>query len=175
MKYIIIHGHNNFGLTLTDDLYRRCNKALSITADAIYCSGGIFFNSQNNIPVSVAMKKYLTGATSLPITTEEYSVTTIENVERLLPYFNSSDELVIISSWYHLPRLFIVWKTLGKHLSTSFIGSSARFSIKRLFLEILGIYSVLLYISGFTKRELDFRNKRTIQNTYEYLISYNQS
>jgi hypothetical protein len=169
---IIIHGEMNYGFALSKDLQERCDKALEFLEEdvstifglslkrkniswktCIYCTGGIFHPKQQGIPVSLAMKRYLQFMNCpVEVFTEEKSITSIHNVERMMDI----DEATIISSRYHLPRLKFIWSMTNT--KTKFIGSKCSLSLKRIGLELLGIYSALLYGFGFTGRELRFRN-----------------
>lgn len=168
---ILIHGEMNHGYALSKDLQARCDKALEFLEEdvsmifglslkrkdtswktCIYCVGGLFHPSQQGVPVSVAMKRYLEFMNcDVPIFTEEESITSIHNVERMswLP------EATIISSYYHLPRLKFIWSMTNT--KTKFVGAKCSLSLKRIGLELLGIYSALLYGLGFTDREMRFR------------------
>ncbi len=152
---IVIHGEQNFGYNLSETTRARCDKALTLKCDGIICSGGLFNKGQLGVPVSQAMKAYLKGRTETPIYTEEVSLTSIHNVE-VLSYLR---EATIVSSWWHIPRLYLIWKMTNT--KTKFVPAKGSLSIKRFFLELLGIYTYLLYLIGF-KRELNFRNNRKI-------------
>jgi len=157
---VVIHGEMNYGYALTKDLQARCDKALTLKADVIYCSGGLFHPSQQGVSVSVAMKRYLEYmGCDVPIFTEEDSITSIHNVERMA-WLSSA---TIVSSYYHLPRLKFIWSMTDT--KTKFVGAKCSLSLKRIGLEFLGIYSALLYGLGFTEREMRFRkNCRTVVN-----------
>lgn len=162
MKYIVIHGEINKGWELSNDLKLRCDTARDLRKfEKVICTGGIFQESQQGIPVSVAMKSYL-GISN--VITEDESITSIDNVEKLLPYFKDTDEITVITSWYHIVRMKFIWKYIGKR-NVTLIGSPASFTLKRLFLELLGLYSAVLYSLGFTGRELRFRKKCRILTT----------
>jgi len=172
----IIHGEMNYGYALSKDLQARCDKALEVLEEdvstifglslkrkdiswktCIYCVGGLFHHSQQGVPVSVAMKRYLEFMNcDVPIFTEEESITSIHNVERMkwIP------EATIVSSYYHIPRLKFIWSMTDT--KTKFIGAKCSLTLKRIGLEILGIYSALLYGMGFSGRELRFRSKHRL-------------
>lgn len=152
---IVIHGEQNYGYALSRDCQARCDKALTLKADAIYCSGGLFNKSQQGVPVSLAMRHYLQYMNCpVPVYSEIKSITSIHNVEQMEWIL----EATVISSWYHIPRLWLVWKMTKT--KTRFVGAPCSFTLKRFFLELLGIYTFLLYILGFKGRELNFRKKR---------------
>lgn len=165
---IVIHGEMNYGYALTKDLQARCDKALELFNtpmrswnDKIICSGGLFHPNQQGVPVSVAMKHYLEYiGCDVPIYTEKRSITSIHNIERVdawkLPH------AIVISSWYHIPRLWLIWKM--SKTEVRFVGAPCSFTLKRFFLELLGIYTFILYALGFKSRELDFRKKRDVTN-----------
>lgn len=163
---IVIHGHQNYGYALSKDSQARCDKALEFFStrllswkDCIYCTGGLFNDKQQGVPVSVAMKRYLEFlGCPVHIFTEEVSITSIHNVEVLsfLP------EATVISSWYHIPRLKMIWKM--NRTKTQFVGAPCSWTFKRFFLELLGIYTFVLYALGFKNRELNFRKKRNETN-----------
>lgn len=161
MRKIIVHGELNNGMMLSNDLKLRCDKARSINLfEPIICSGGIFQESQQGIPVSIAMKSYIGGN----VIAETESITSIDNVERLLPYLKPNDQIIVVTSWYHIPRMKFIWKYIGKR-KVVIIGAKASFTFKRMFLELLGIYSATLYALGYTEREMKFRNNcRTLTN-----------
>lgn len=156
MKYIVIHGEINKGWELSNDLKLRCDTARDLRIfEKIICSGGIFKESQQGIAVSSAMRVYL-GLTDVLV--ENESITSIDNVERLLPYFKDTDEITVVTSKYHVLRMKFIWKYIGKR-NVTLIGSPSSFTLKRMFLELLGLYSALLYAVGFTGREMRFRKK----------------
>ena len=161
----IIHGEMNYGYALSKDLQARCDKAIEIFKnrwtsynDCIYCVGGLFHPSQKGVPVSVAMKHYLEymGCDVPMIFTEEDSITSIHNVERM----KWVPKATIVSSYYHIPRLKFIWSMTDT--KTKFIGAKCSLTLKRIGLEILGIYSALLYGMGFSGRELRFRSKHRL-------------
>lgn len=158
MKYIVIHGHHNYGYHLSPDSVARCNTALKIRTDeTIICSGGLFFPDQEGITVSKAMSHYL----GIDCIQENKSITSIENVEEIIKMINITDELLVVSSWYHIPRLWLIWKLIGKR-KVKLVPAPAYIPFSRLFLELLGMYTALLYWLGLPKRELLFRKKRAI-------------
>lgn len=154
---IVIHGEQNFGYELSKDLKARCDKALEIRKDKeiIVCTGGLFNKEQQGTPVAVAMKEYIGSKNPfIWIITEEGSITSIHNVECL----SSLPEATVVSSYYHIPRLWLIWKMTKTKVR--FVGAPCSFTLKRFFLELLGIFTFLLYIVGFKSRELNFRKKR---------------
>ena len=141
----------NYGYALSKDLQARCDKALEVLEEDVSTIFGL------SLKRKVAMKRYLEFMNcDVPIFTEEESITSIHNVERMswLP------EATIVSSYYHIPRLKFIWSMTDT--KTKFIGAKCSLTLKRIGLEILGIYSALLYGMGFSGRELRFRSKHRL-------------
>lgn len=109
-RILIIHGHENDGKRLSEDAKARCRLADNIAygygypegplppydespVSEIIFSGGLFSKNQNGIPNSQAMKNYLEMIrlscfhdSVRPLLTEESkSLTTIDNVEKIIP------------------------------------------------------------------------------------------
>lgn len=164
MEYIIIHGELNRKWQLSEELTQRCDYAL-VTASQnnsviLCCTGGTFSKEQEGIPVSVAMRRYLKNSNiQLRVFIEGQSLTTIDNVEKLIPKLLSTDKITVVTSTYHVPRTKLIWFLLGRKLHVVVKGAPAKLTFLKFGTEVVAIVITLLYAFQFKGLELWFRKK----------------
>lgn len=166
---LIIKGHKNIGYKLSDDSLKRCQKAIEIikknNIKKVIISGGIF-NSEQIIPVSESMRSYIINhfENELSIVIENTSRTTIQNIENIIQKFSlkpNKEQIIFTTSWYHIIRCQLIWKFRGFKVKT--VSAKAKFSLQKIFVEIVGIGIVFLYFWGIKFPEMYFRKKyRTV-------------
>lgn len=164
MEYIIIHGELNRKWQLSEELKRRCDYALVAAPQnnsvIVCCTGGTFSKEQEGIPVSVAMRRYLKNSNiHLRVFVEGHSLTTIDNVEKLIPKLLPSDKITVITSTYHVPRTKLIWSLLGRKLHVVVKGAPSKLTFLKFATEVAAIAITLLYAFHFKGLELWFRKK----------------
>lgn len=170
MKVIIVHGCGNCGFVLDGDSTDRIKKTLELlrmgSYDTIIVTGGIFKESQKNISVAHAMKHTLENCwvTEESIKVGAQSLTTIDNVEKISSLINNEDDLTVVTSNYHVFRTQLIWLLVGKR-NVKVIGANSKITLKKLFIEVVGIGITIAYAINFKWPELYFRAKvRTIKS-----------
>lgn len=165
-KIVIIHGHTNFGMSLSEDSWRRCGEALEFTESNIVskliCTGGIFSKDQKGVAISSAMKdwfKFRVNADETVIEEESESLTTIDNCLKVIPMLKD-EKIYVVSSDYHAFRVKLIWRLIGKR-EIVFLGaeSTNKISKEKIIVEIIGIAVALFWVIGFKWPEMYFRKK----------------
>lgn len=151
MKTILIHSNSNRNKALTNDFQTRLDQAMVIAKekdiDSILITGGVR-DSKNKTESDIALE-YISKDCTSNIFIESRSKTSVENIvysQNILKDFINLEELIVVSSDYHLPRLRYLYK---KHFKLdipkiSFLGSKSGFTIlKRMYEYILYIYYLI--------------------------------
>lgn len=162
MKILLIFGHKNQGFILSKDSLARCRVAKEVyrQGDKIICLGGLFSPQQNGVAVSNAMKLWLTecGIPAEEITEENKSLTTIDNVVRVLPLLplNSENKIFGITSEYHVCRTEIIWEIVTNR-PIKMLPAEGKSSWHRYLVEAIGILVAILWSLNFRFPEMLFR------------------
>ncbi len=155
-EILIIHGNGNEGWQISPDSFARCNRGLEILAanphiKEIFCTGGSFVKSQKGIKNSDACANYLRfRGVSKDIDIREIDAkTTIDDALNSLPYIGPDDIVHIVTSDYHLGRTRDAWMMVAKKQVKLYWAPSGEITLRRQFIECVGMLIVAAYAKGF--------------------------
>ncbi len=164
LKTLIIHGHSNSGLKISQDSKNRCLKAIELfnktKFDRIICSGGLFSSQQMGFKNSYALRNWLIhkNVTSKIIIEESQSLTTIDNVEKTIKLLTPEETIYVVTSNYHYLRTKLSWKLVGKRKVIVLLAKS-KITFKKILIEAIGILIVFCWYFGYKFPELYVRKK----------------
>lgn len=160
---LIIHGHENEGLTLSFDAESRCRKAIEIICsdqpfDQIICTGGIFSPKQQGVTIAAAMARRIREEiVNIEIEEENESLTTIDNCQKVIQMVGKDNNFFVISSDYHNLRTIIIWDLANQKIK--FLPALGQKSLKKYLVEVVGIAVAICWGFGFKWPEMFFRKK----------------
>lgn len=155
-KYILLYGGNttNEGTVLGLDTQRRCNKLIDIatknpdTTFIVFLAAGIRPDKKQYPQLKYVMQNYLQskGLENITViicivdgwTTFYESIAAFDTMQR-----HPIETLYVLSSWYHLPRIVVIWKLLRKNFRIKTISAPSPLSILSLLVEVGGMYRLV--------------------------------
>jgi len=79
-----------------------------------------------------------------PESRADNSIAEVKEAARLIKTAHLSRSVVVISSWWHIPRLMTIWREYGDGIKPRFVTTDWRWSgIKRIPMELRGTWAVL--------------------------------
>ncbi|GEM_PF-1025379 len=158
-KLLIVHGNGNRGEILTSDAIDRCQTLIKFyrPGNLVIITGGIFKKYQQGVAVSHAMRSYIienSAISSDHIIVEDKSRTTLENVELLQQRYDKflaiADEIVYITSGYHVPRCQYIWDNIVPQYKRVIICPAKPWqrglTLGKILVEIIGLAVVWCYL-----------------------------
>lgn len=151
---ILLHAHEqNKDGSLNNQTADRCDKAINVFKkrnDAvIYITVS---NEKSGKMIAFEMKNYLIkiGISKESIKVFPEAFNTIGEIKVALKYMEGDEKIISVSSFYHLPRIFIMWLLKGKLVVVK--ASYRGIYLKDLMLEPLKmVYFLYNYFFAFKK------------------------
>ncbi len=160
---LVVHGHENEGLTLSFDAESRCRKAIDLIRsdqpfDRVICTGGLFSPKQQGVTIAAAMAcRIRENIVNIDIEEEDESLTTIDNCEKVIQMVGKDNNFFIVSSDYHALRTIIIWDLADKKIR--FVSAPGQRSVKKYLVEVVGIVVAICWGFGFKWPEMSFRKR----------------